>query len=203
MKNIEELIQKAVDLQAKGLVTGQVADELNVSRETATWLLSRARKGEEIQAPKDISVDWSSIGKSSYRLRYISKVMADMVLDLLSQTNEDVDTIVGTTSSGVPIASLMAEELGTEFAVFHVLGQRVDNTHPGGIISRNFGNVDGKRCIIVDDVITSGSTISQVIKQLKEFGALPVGAAVLVDKRGTESISSVPVKAMIRIMRMD
>ncbi|RQD88539.1 orotate phosphoribosyltransferase, partial [Methanosalsum natronophilum] len=46
-------------------------------------------------------------------------------------------------------------------------------------------------------------TISQVIKQLKEFGALPVGAAVLVDKRGTESISSVPVKAMIRIMRMD
>ncbi len=203
MRNIEDLINKAVELQSKGLVTGQIADELNVSRETTTWLLSRARRGEEIQAPKDISVDWSSIGKSSFRLRYISRVLSDMVLDLLVQTDEEIDTIVGTTSSGVPIASLMADELGTEFALFHVLGQRVDNTHPGGIISRNFGNVDGKKCIIVDDVITSGSTISQVIKQIREFGAIPIGAAVIIDKKGAETISGVPVRAMIRIMRMD
>ena len=65
MKNIEDLIQKALELQSNGLVTGQIADELNVSRETVTWLLTRSKKEAAAPAPKDISVNWSSIGKSA------------------------------------------------------------------------------------------------------------------------------------------
>ncbi|KKH80899.1 hypothetical protein DU78_07085 [Methanosarcina mazei] len=66
MKNIEDLIQKAVELQNNGLGTGQIADELNVSRETVTWLLTRSKKEVSSPAPKDISVNWSSIGTVSY-----------------------------------------------------------------------------------------------------------------------------------------
>ena len=44
MKTIDELIQKAIELQAGGLLTGQIADELNVSRETATWLLVHSKR---------------------------------------------------------------------------------------------------------------------------------------------------------------
>ncbi len=44
MNNIEDLIQKALELQSYGLVTGQIADELNVSRETVIWLLTRSKK---------------------------------------------------------------------------------------------------------------------------------------------------------------
>lgn len=44
MKDIDDLIQKAVELQSNGLVTGQIAEELNVSRETVTWLLTRSKK---------------------------------------------------------------------------------------------------------------------------------------------------------------
>lgn len=32
MNNIEDLIQKALELKRYGLVTGQIADELNVSK---------------------------------------------------------------------------------------------------------------------------------------------------------------------------
>ena len=65
MNNIEDLIQKASELQSYGLVTGKIADELNVSRETVTWLLTRSKKGEITPAPKDISVNWNSIGKNA------------------------------------------------------------------------------------------------------------------------------------------
>ena len=63
MKGIEDLIQKAVELQSNGLITGQIANELNVSRETVTWLLNRSKKEVLSLAPKDISVNWSSIVK--------------------------------------------------------------------------------------------------------------------------------------------
>jgi orotate phosphoribosyltransferase len=52
MNNIEDLIQKASELQSYGLVIVQIADELNVSRETATWLLTRSKKGETTPAQK-------------------------------------------------------------------------------------------------------------------------------------------------------
>ena len=41
MKNINDLIQKALELQQSGLSEGQIADELNVSGETASWLLAQ------------------------------------------------------------------------------------------------------------------------------------------------------------------
>jgi len=76
MRRIEELVEKAVTLREKGLSVGQIADELNISRETSTWLLTRPK--EDMTAPKDISVDWSAIGESAYRLNLISDALSDL-----------------------------------------------------------------------------------------------------------------------------
>ena len=65
MKNIETLIKKATELKSEGLVEGQISEELNVSSETVTWLLTHAETTGTAQGPKDISVDWSMIGKSA------------------------------------------------------------------------------------------------------------------------------------------
>ncbi|MGB9927949.1 MAG: orotate phosphoribosyltransferase-like protein [Methanosarcina sp.] len=204
MKNIEDLIQKAVELQSNGLVTGQIADELNVSRETVTWLLTRSKKDVTAPAPKDISVNWSNIGKSATRLHYISLVLCDMVLETLEKTNTEVDVVVGVAASGIPLASMMAHELGADFALYHSRkGQ--DFVQPGhkGTISRNFGSVSGKNCIIVDDVITTGSTTMEVIEQLREMDAKPRAVAVLVDKKGADTIANVPILSLVRIVRLD
>ncbi len=203
MKNIEDLIQKAVELQSKGLVTGQIADELNVSRETVTWLLTRSKKEVTAPAPKDISVDWSNIGKSSYRLRYVAQTLSDLVLEEMGSTDLEVDAVVGIASSGVPLASLMADELGTEFAVFHSHKEHVEGANMRGTFSRHFGDVANKNCVIVDDVITSGTTIVDAIDQIRELGAKPVLVAVLVDKKSADILSDVPVKSLVRIVRVD
>lgn len=203
MKDIEDLIQKAVEMQKDGLITAQIADELNVSRETVTWLLTRSKKEEITPAPKDISVDWSSIGKSAKRLHNVSLALCDMVFETLEKTDAEVDVVIGIASNGIPLASMMAYELDVDLAIYHRKGQ--DITHAGrkGIISRNFGSVAGKNCVIVDDVITTGSTSTEVIGHLREMDAKPRVVAVLVDKKGVETISNVPIQSLVRIARLD
>ena len=184
MKDIEDLIQKAVELQSNGLITAQIADELNVSRETVIWLLTRSKKEEITPAPKDIAVNWNSIGKSAKRLHNISLALCDMVLETLEKTNAEVDVVVGIAANGIPLASMMAHELGADLAIyFYREGQNIVHTGHRGTISRNFGSVAGKNCVIVDDVITTGSTSMEVIEQLEEMDAKPRVVAVLVDKK--------------------
>jgi len=203
MKDIEDLIEKAVELQNNGLISAQIADELNVSRETVTWLLTRSKKEEVTPAPKDISVNWSSIGKSAKRLHNVSLALCDMVLETLEKANAEVDVVVGIAANGIPLASMMAYELDADLAIYHRKGQGIVHTGHRGTISRNFGSVAGKNCVIVDDVITTGSTSMEVIEQLKEMDAKPRVIAVLVDKKGVDTIYNVPIQSLVRIARVD
>lgn len=203
MKNIEKLIQKALELQANGLVTRQIADELNVSRETVTWLLTRSKKEEVSPAPRDISVNWRSIGKSAYRTRHVGIAMCDMILDTVGDTDSDIDLVVGIGLSGVPLATFIADELGTDLSVYHAYNEREDGSRMQGAFSRNFSGIKGKKCVVIDDVITTGNTMNDVVTQLRSSGAKPVAIAVLVDKSGSETLSEVPVKALVRIVRVD
>jgi orotate phosphoribosyltransferase len=203
MKDIEDLIQKAVELQSNGLTVGQIADELNVSRETVTWLLTRSKKEEKTPTPKDISVNWNEIGESATRLHYISLALCDMALKTLEKTNTEVDVVVGIASNGIPLASLMAYEMGVDLAIYHRKGQDITYLGNKGTISRNFGSVTGKNCVIVDDVITTGSTSLEVVEQLREMDAKPRVIVVLVDKKGADAIANVPINSLVRVVRLD
>ena len=205
MKTIDELIQKAVELQAGGLLTGQIADELNVSRETATWLLVHSKKGDATAAPKDIYIDWSNIGRSSNRQRLIASSLTDMIIECLSKTGSDIDVIVGVALSGIPLANLVADELGVEFATYHPNKQKwePESKDIGGTISQNFAKVAGKNCVVIDDVVTSGTTLIEAVAVLESLGAKPVAIAVLIDKKGIDEISGVPLNALLRVTRVD
>lgn len=201
MKNINDLIQKALELQQSGLAEGQIADELNVSRETVTWLLAHSTKGDITQVPKDIYVDWSNIGRSSRRLGLMSSALCDLVFESLENPGADIEVVVGVALSGVPMASLIAEELGADLSVFQ--SNKHSSGGSGGMLSQNFSKVSGKKCIIVDDVVTTGSTIKEVISILKSKKAIPTAIGVLIDKKGFDSIEGVPVCSLLAVSRVD
>ncbi len=205
MKTIDELTRKAIELQAAGLLTGQIADELNISRETATWLLVHAKKGDSTAAPKDIYIDWSNIGRSSYRQRLIAGALLDMILDCLGETEQGIDVVVGVALSGIPLANLVADELGCEFTTYHPNKQRwePESKEMKGTVSQNFARVEGKNCILIDDVVTSGTTLKEAVAVLEGLGAKPVAIAVLIDKKGIDDISGVPLNALLRVTRVD
>lgn len=205
MKTIDELTQKAIELQAAGLLTGQIADELNISRETATWLLTHAKKGDILQAPKDIYIDWSNIGKSSIRQRLIAGALADLILDRLDGTEQCIEVVIGVALSGIPLANLVADELGCEFSTYHPNKQHwePESKETKGTISQNFAQVEGKNCVLIDDVVTTGTTLTEAVGALESMKAKPLAIAVLVDKKGMDSVAGVPLNALLRVTRVD
>jgi orotate phosphoribosyltransferase len=96
---------------------------------------------------------------------------------------------------------MMAEIIGADITVFHPIKHRKGKDAKGAIRS-NFAYVDGKKVVIVDDVITSGKTINEAIDVLNSLGADPLGVVVLIDKKGISQIEDVPVEPLIRVSRL-
>ena len=153
MKN--KLIQKAQELRQHGFTTGEIADELNVSMDTARWLTLQKATEERIEAPVDFAINWNSLGGNSTRLRYVSGALSDMAL-----SHGEADVIVGIAVSGIPFATMMADflddvsDVETSLAIFHPNKHRkdADETDDEGTISTNFGSVKDKKVIIVDNI---------------------------------------------------
>ena len=62
----QKLIEKAQELRHHGFTTGEIADELNVSMDTARWLT--LQKAEvKTDAPVDFAINWKI---HSFKLRF-------------------------------------------------------------------------------------------------------------------------------------
>lgn len=203
MKSTQGLIQSAGELAEQGMTSGEVADELNVSRETASWLIEQS--GNEVRdtdvagTPVDVHVDWSSIGENSGRLSYLGAIMGD----LLSSTadTEDVDLTVGIGKSGGPLATVVSNELETSISVY-MPSKYQHGTESTGSFSRNFSGIDGRTCFVVDDNIDTGGTMTETIERIRDSGGDPRAAVVLTDKLGAEEIDGVPIYSLVEIFQV-
>jgi len=206
MKNIEGLVEDAVELAQQGHTKGEIADELNVSRETATWLVSRSEVGTAPATgpnqPHDIHVDWSALGRDSTRLYHAGAAMAD----LLSKRGTDVDLTVGIEKAGAPLATTVARELDTDLATYaprkHQWDEEGDLDNVEGSFSRNFADIRDRECYVVDDIVTSGTTMTETVEAVIDAGGEPVACVVIVDKQGIEEIEGVPVYSLLRVVRV-
>ncbi|MFW5964030.1 MAG: transcriptional regulator GfcR [Natronomonas sp.] len=209
MKNVDDLIDGARQLSERGFSKGEIADELNVSRETASWLVERSEatptpsneEPKETGGPHDIHVDWSALGRDSSRLAYTGMAMAD----LLSKRGESVDLTVGIEKAGAPLATVVARELDTDIAAYAPRKhqwEEGDIDELKGTFSRNFADIRDRECYVVDDTITSGTTMRETIDAIRERGGDPVACVVLVDKQGVEELQGVPVYSLIQAIRV-
>lgn len=191
MKSVDDLVKKAMEFKEAGLSEGEIADELHISANTVTWLLTRGVKGEP---PKDVKIGWRSVGVFGTRLGYISAAMSDIVMEEMDKRNEDFDTILGISINGVPYATLISDYLEKELAVYRPTEMR----EKGGAFSSNYAGVEGKRVVVVDDVLSTGDTIKGAITALQEHHGKPVLIAVIVNKTPNDDLSGVSLRALIR-----
>lgn len=204
MRNVTELIQKAHELKEKGFTTGEIADELNLSRETALWLITHRPEDREKKIPKDIYIDWSAVGSNPAILRYAALALAELVKEVVRENRlPNPEVIAGIATSGVPIATIIASELNASLAVIrpkkHLWEPEKEVKQNSGFILSNFADVRGKSVVIVDDIATTGSTIKDTVEMLESLGANPIAAVVLIDKKGLKNIAGKPVKALVSV----
>lgn len=189
MKEIEALKKKALKYKESGLTDYEIAEELNVSKETAIWLLS---KRKENKPDGDIKIGWRSIGVYPSRIGFISDALCDILLEESENKNFDVDTVVGIAINGIPYSTYVADKLGLELAIF-----RPHHEKPGAF-SSNYASVKGKNIVIVDDVVGTGDTFKSAIKAMKAQKGKPILCLAVLNKRPQNSIDGVPLRALIR-----
>jgi orotate phosphoribosyltransferase len=202
MSSLDDLISRAKLHLGEGHSPGQIADELSLSMETVTWLLTQA-KGTT--APKDVHIDWTAVSSHGPLLEETAQML--MSRYYLSRSDDQgaspaAEIIVGIAISGIPLATIIAVQEAAELAIYHPAKQNTSD-RPTGSISGNFAAISGRRCIVIDDTITSGNTMREVVKYLKKHSAIPVAIWVIFDKRGIKDVDGVPVYSLFKISRID
>ncbi len=188
--SIDELREKVAEMTEQGLNTQQIADELSISQRTVMWLNSGASETEQ---PADVRIGWRTIGARPNRINAIGAIMADVV----GEEVDEVDTIVGISLNGILFANSIADYLDVDVAIFRSVSEEGD-----GHLSNKYGNVAGRKVVVVDDVLSSGETMRKTIKTLQEGGAEVVLSIVLVNKTEDNAVSSVPLRGLIRTVRV-
>ena len=188
--SIDELRDKVAQMTQKGLNTQQIADELSISQRTVIWLNSGAA---EVDHPDDVKIGWRTIGARPNRINAIGAIMADVVLEELA----DVDTIVGISLNGILFANSIADQIDADVAIFRSVSDEGD-----GHLSNKYGNVAGRKVVVVDDVLSSGETMRKTIKTLQDAGGDVVLSVVLVNKTEENAVAGVPLRGLIRTVRV-
>ena len=187
--SIEELKVLASNLMKEGLNTQQIADELSLSQDTITWLLTGT--GED-DRPSDVRIGWRTLGVRPSRLSAVGSIMADVADEEVGYDN--VDTVVGISINGIAFAYEAARVLESDMTVFRT----TDEGSGSGSLANKYGQVAGKRVVIIDDVLSSGMTMSKTINSIREAGGDVVLAIVLVNKTTRNEIDDVPLRGLVR-----
>ena len=187
-KSIEGLRDMVTNLRKEGLNSQQIADELSLSQDTISWLLTESTAEEK---PMDVRIGWRTIGVRPQRIAAVGTIMADVAEE---ECGDDIDTIVGISINGILFANEVASHLGCEVAIH----RNVEGGAGKGSLSNKYGQVSGKNIAIVDDVLSTGVTMSKTIESLREAGANVVLCMVLVNKTVRNEVDGVPLRGLIR-----
>jgi orotate phosphoribosyltransferase len=122
------------------------------------------------------------------KIRLIEKPAAlEKIVDLLAakirREAPDFDYVVSPAYGAIAIGFLAALKLGKKFA----FTQRAEEKMT---IRSGFSGLDGSRAVIVEDILTTGGSLQEVLACLRERQVAVAGIYVLVDRTG----GAVPVE---------
>lgn len=104
-----------------------------------------------------------------------------------------VEVVLGPAVGGIIIAYEIARHLGARAVFAERVGHHLT-------LRRGFHIKPGERCLIVEDVVTTGGSLRETIGVARDAGGNIVGAALLVDRSGGADIApDIPVECLVRL----
>ena len=106
--------------------------------------------------------------------------------------NQNVELVLGAAIGGI----LIAGGVGKHLAVKHIFSERVDGKME---LRRGFSITRGQRIVIVEDIITTGGSVFELIQIANDYEAEIVHVVNLVDRNSGEVNFGVPTTALLTI----
>ncbi|KJS48908.1 orotate phosphoribosyltransferase [Desulfosporosinus sp. BICA1-9] len=104
----------------------------------------------------------------------------------------EIQTVIGPATGGILVSHEVAKALGV---------RSLFTERENGImrLRRGFTLSPGERVLVVEDVITTGGSVREVLSVVREFEAIPVGVGVLVDRTGGTVDFGLPQSSIIQL----
>ncbi len=107
--------------------------------------------------------------------------------------DEKIQTVVGPMTGGILLAHEVGKALGTR-AIF------TERENGRMTFKRGFSLQPGERVLIVEDIVTTGGSVKEVIDVVRENGGVPVAVGMLVDRSGGKvSFGDVSYHALLHL----
>ena len=106
--------------------------------------------------------------------------------------DDEPELVAGPTTGGVILSYEVARLLGLR-------GIFAEEADGGRAFQRGFEVRPGERTLIVDDVLTTGGSIREVIEAVRRAGGRPIGVGVLVDRSGGRTDFGLPFFACLEL----
>jgi orotate phosphoribosyltransferase len=104
---------------------------------------------------------------------------------------EKIDVVAGPTTGGIILAFETARQLG-------VRGIFAEKEGGVRVFRRDFEVAPGERVLVVDDILTTGSSLRQTIDAVDKLGGIVVGIGVLVDRSEKKLDFDLPLFSCLR-----
>jgi len=104
---------------------------------------------------------------------------------------ERIDVVAGPTTGGIILAFETARQLG-------VRGIFAEKVGEGRVFRRDFEIAPGERVLIVDDILTTGSSVRETINAVAKLGGTIIGIGVLVDRSERDLDFKLPLFSCLR-----
>jgi orotate phosphoribosyltransferase len=105
---------------------------------------------------------------------------------------QGIETVIGPAMGGIIVAHEVAKALGVR-SLF------TERENGAMILRRGFTLSAGEKVLVVEDVITTGGSVREVLDVVRNLGAEPVGVGVLVDRSGGKQSFGVPLKSLLQL----
>ncbi len=105
---------------------------------------------------------------------------------------QKIDVVIGPAMGAVQMAYEVSRALGCE-------NYFTERENGKMTLRRGFKTHEGQRVLLVEDVLTTGGTLFEVMEMLKEKGAVVVGVGSIVDRTNGKVDFGVPFESVIKI----
>jgi len=105
---------------------------------------------------------------------------------------QGVETVIGPAMGGI----LVSYEVGRALGVRSLFTERENGKMT---LRRNFSVVPGEKVLVVEDVITTGGSVAEVIEVVRNLGGEVVGVGVLVDRSNGKANLGVRTEALLSV----
>lgn len=106
--------------------------------------------------------------------------------------DQQVDAVVGPALGAIQMSYEVSRHLGVK----NMFTERVDGVMT---MRRGFEIKEGERILVVEDVVTTGGSVKEVLKIVKEKGGIPVGVGCIVDRSAGKVDFGVPLSSVVSV----